>query len=166
MNRLSGVCPWLGESVLGQPGEPVCTSAGKSLSSLRAPLQPLDDSPHRPTQTHRQLASTRPPPLRHPSAGRRAGFLLVKLLSGSLHVHFPCSVLIIHLPWKGWGNTCVRSQGPPRRGDMALNRIKHVKDETYAFSPPLIWFNFHRFFLCVLGGGHNVFLFPDCFWMT
>ena len=88
------------------------------------------------------------------------------LLSGSLHVHLLCSVLIIHLPWKGWGNTCVRSQGPPRRGDMALNRIKHVKDETYAFSPPLIWFNFHRFFLCVLGGGHNVFLFPDCFWMT
>lgn len=78
MNWLSGVCPWLGGSVLGQPGEPVCTSAGKPLSSLRAPLQPLDDSPHRPTQTHRQLASTRPPPLRQPSAGRRAGFLLVK----------------------------------------------------------------------------------------
>ena len=107
VNRLSGICPWLGGSVLGWPGEPVCTSAGKPLSSLLTPLQPSDDSPHRPTQTHRQLASTRPPPLRHPSAGRRAGFLPVKLLSGSLHVPLPCSVLIVHLPWKGgWEHVC------------------------------------------------------------
>ena len=88
-------------SVLGRPGEPICTSAGKPLSSLLVLLQPSDDSPHRPTQTHRQLASPRPPPLRHPSAGSRAGFMLAKLPSGSLHVHCHAQSLSSTRPGRG-----------------------------------------------------------------
>ena len=147
----------------------ICREASQLSSCSSAALRWQPTSANTDTQAAgKPEAPSTETPLCRQQSGLHAGEATQWVPSRAL----PRSVLILHPPWKGAENACARSQGPPRltlhfsQGHAALNRIWRVKDEAYAFSPPLILFNFHRFLLSVLGGGPDVFLFPDCFWMT